>query len=330
MERTIFTNRWYALKPSKLVKKAPCSVNMLGKDLVLWRNRDDQVVVQGDICPHRGAKLSLGKLKKNGTSKCIVCPYHGWQFDSEGTLVQLPAESDSQLLNKVKIDTVHSMESGGLVWACFGTPLSPSPPVVPEMNNRDWISVTGQETFEADWVTSLENSIDLAHVNFVHSDFGDPQNGHVDVEKIKEVSSDHFVMKSTIHHKSDSILLRFTDNPSVKVTHDVLLPNTISIKFWVRDIMQVITYVTYTPIKGNKTLINWVFLRKPRIPIADAILNRSFVNGMNKAIREDKLIVESLECPPHRINIDIDNIQVKFRKQLVTLSHSEPTSMFID
>jgi len=328
MERTIFTNRWYAMKPSRMVQRKPVRVPFLGGDLVVWRNRDKQVVVQDDTCPHRGARLSMGKVARNG---CIECPYHGWQFDSDGALTSLPADSTSNLVGNTHISSFETVEMGGLVWACMGNLDGPrySPPVIKEMHSRDWVYVTGEETFDADWVTTLENSIDVSHVNFVHSDFGDPDNGHVEIDAVRKRANDRLVLESTICHKSENLLLKFTENPEVRVTHDIFLPNTVSIKFWVRDIMQVITYVTYTPLKDNKTLVNWVFLRKPKVPLLDGLLNASFDEGMQRAIREDKAIVESISNPPNRVNTVADRIQVLFRRELDRLMLSEPSAKYI-
>uniref|UniRef100_A0A6C0F932 Rieske domain-containing protein n=1 Tax=viral metagenome TaxID=1070528 RepID=A0A6C0F932_9ZZZZ len=324
MERTLFTNRWYALRPSKYVKRKPSSVDFLGSNVAIWRNLENQVIVQNNTCPHRGAKLSMGKTKNN----CIECPYHGWKFDSEGNLVDLPADKNSSLINNTSIDTYHTIESGGFVWVCIGTPDGYNPPVLKEMHSKEWISVTGQEIFDADWLTTLENSIDITHVNFVHSDFGDSQNGHVDVDEIKDKFQDHLVMKSTIRHKSESLLLKFTENPNAKIRHDLLFPNTVAIRFWIQNLMEVITYVTYTPLNDNKTLVNWSFLRKPRILFLDGLLNKSFDEGMKKAILEDKEIVESLSQIENRLNIAPDKIQILFRKRLEKLQLLEPTHLY--
>ena len=323
MEKTIFTNRWYGLKPSKSVKNIPKRVEFLGRDVVVWRNKENNVVIQDDLCPHRGARLSMGSVDRKNS--CITCPYHGWKFDDEGVLKELPADGASNLVDNYKINTYETMESGGLIWACIGKPDGYNPPVIKEMHSRNWISVTGDAIFENDWLTTLENALDVSHVNFVHSDFGDAENGHVDIDSTSEVSEEHLLLKSTIRHKSESILLKFTENPNVKVTHDVLLPNTVSIKFWVRNYLKVITYVTYTPLSNNRTLLNWVFLRSPKYPIVDWILNPLFIDGMEKAIKEDKLIVESIMNPPNRINTTPDKIQIMFRNQLEKLKLSEPT-----
>jgi len=40
-----------------------------------------------NLCPHRGAPLSDGRLE----GKTVICPWHGWQFDvTTGALVVSP------------------------------------------------------------------------------------------------------------------------------------------------------------------------------------------------------------------------------------------------
>ena len=328
MERTLFLNRWYALRPSRLVNPTkPLGVKLLGHDLVLWRNQENQIVVNNNVCPHRGAKLSMGKVTPN--KKCIECPYHGWQFDDSGNLVNVPSMQECSLENKLSIDTYTTMESGGLIWFCPGSPASGyNPPVIREMHDKTWTYVTGYDVFDNDWLTTLENSIDITHVNFVHSDFGDRQNGAVKEIDIKTKAVDHLRMYSTINHKSDSALLKFSENPEVRVKHTILLPNTVCIQFWVKDILNVITYVTYTPISDNKTIINWVFLRHPKIPLFDSILDYFFNQGMTKAIIEDKHIVNSLDSTSldTRLSVQPDIIQEKFRAQLKKMKMYEPTT----
>ena len=44
-----------------------------------------------DVCPHRGAPLHMGWVAEVEGHDCVVCPYHGWAFDSEGRLRDVPA-----------------------------------------------------------------------------------------------------------------------------------------------------------------------------------------------------------------------------------------------
>jgi len=55
----------------------PHAVTLLGEDVVLWRDGSGAVRAMKDQCPHRGAKLSMGRVE-NGR---LECGYHGWQFE---------------------------------------------------------------------------------------------------------------------------------------------------------------------------------------------------------------------------------------------------------
>lgn len=328
MERTLFTNRWYALKPSRLVKRVPIEVPILGHNAVVWRTKENQIALQSNVCPHRGAKLSMGKVSED--RRCIECPYHGWQFDNKGKLVDIPSCDAPGVMDNVSIDTWQTVESGGLIWFCTGPTCTNNPPIIKEMHNSNWVCVTGQDVFQNDWITTLENSIDITHVNFVHSDFGDANNGSVKDIDVTVKKHDHLVMHSTIHHKSDNVLLKFTERPDVRVRHDILLPNTVSIQFWIQNILNVITYVTYTPLSNNQTLINWVFLRHPRLSIVDPLLDYFFIEGMQRAISEDKAIVNSLKSSKQRVSVPPDIIQNKFRSMLTQLRNVEPSTEYGD
>ena len=81
-------NQWYAVLESREVKRGkPVGVTRLGEKMVFWRDRAGKVVAQSDLCPHRGVALSAGELKGD----CIMCPFHGFEFDASGKCVVIPA-----------------------------------------------------------------------------------------------------------------------------------------------------------------------------------------------------------------------------------------------
>ena len=85
-------NQWYALtfnsyipNPSESAEAVPAAV--FGHPLVLWRSEDDgEVHCADDVCPHRSAALSEGRLR-DGNLECL---YHGWEFESKGQCVRIP------------------------------------------------------------------------------------------------------------------------------------------------------------------------------------------------------------------------------------------------
>ena len=81
-------NYWYAVEhASKITPGKPHAIKALGEDLVIWRKQNGDIVAQSDLCVHRGALLSGGEL----IDDCLVCPYHGWEFNDQGKCEKIPA-----------------------------------------------------------------------------------------------------------------------------------------------------------------------------------------------------------------------------------------------
>lgn len=52
------------------------AVNTLIGEIGLFRTEDDRVFALDNLCPHKGARLSLGSIEDG----FVVCPMHGWKF----------------------------------------------------------------------------------------------------------------------------------------------------------------------------------------------------------------------------------------------------------
>ena len=78
------------------VKEKPVGVEILGEKVVLFRDSTGTVRCINDVCPHRGAPLHQGWVAEVAGHDCVVCPYHGWAFDAEGILRDVPAAETSE------------------------------------------------------------------------------------------------------------------------------------------------------------------------------------------------------------------------------------------
>src|SRR4051812_14731371 len=80
-------NYWYPILMSEeLPSGRALSVRRLGEDLVAWRGGDGRPHVLVDRCPHRVARLSLGRVMGDN----LQCAYHGLRFDGSGRCVMMP------------------------------------------------------------------------------------------------------------------------------------------------------------------------------------------------------------------------------------------------
>ncbi len=173
-----FFQHWYPLSPVEdLDPERPTPVTLLGMRLVIWKPRSSQNYrVFLDQCPHRLAPLSEGRVDdKTGN---LMCSYHGWQFDQQGTCTVIPQAENPEILDKNKdnfcVTSLPVQEENGLLWVwpdiksvelAAKTPL-PLSPQIDESKGFVWTSVV--RDLEYDWQTLIENVADPSHVPFAH------------------------------------------------------------------------------------------------------------------------------------------------------------------
>ncbi|HLT39256.1 MAG TPA: Rieske 2Fe-2S domain-containing protein, partial [Enhygromyxa sp.] len=88
-EPVIIPECWYAIAEARAVRgDRPLGLERLGRRLVLWRDAAGEVACLPAACPHRGADLSLGRVRAGE----IECRYHGFRFASSGACTAVPCE----------------------------------------------------------------------------------------------------------------------------------------------------------------------------------------------------------------------------------------------
>ncbi|CAI5998738.1 unnamed protein product [Closterium sp. NIES-64] len=169
-----------------LNKRVPEPVTILGRPLVIWFDQvSDQWRVFHDLCPHRLAPLSEGRIHESGQ---LQCSYHGWTFSGEGSCGFIPqAPTDGPAVNaspracaRVYPSRVHQ----GIIW--FWPDCSPSaaaeaaaalpPPSLPEFDDPSFRYDTGMADLEYGYEMLMENLLDPAHVPFAHHKYQGDRN----------------------------------------------------------------------------------------------------------------------------------------------------------
>mmetsp|Transcript_6896 Transcript_6896/g.13523 ORF Transcript_6896/g.13523 Transcript_6896/m.13523 type:complete len:518 (-) Transcript_6896:365-1918(-) len=122
------TNYWFpASFSSKLPNNELKGVELFEKPWVLYRDAQGNVGCIKDQCAHRACPLSLGKV----VDGLVECPYHGWQFDSQGDCKKMPS---TRMCKGIGIDALPVVESDGLIWVWAGktAPFPEEPPILGE------------------------------------------------------------------------------------------------------------------------------------------------------------------------------------------------------
>jgi vanillate O-demethylase monooxygenase subunit len=155
---------WLPVAYADEVADAPVPVTLLGERLVLVRYRAG-IRAFADLCPHRGAQVSLGRLAEDR----LMCAYHGWRFDDEGRCTLIPAVPDQRVPPRARLKRYSCVESAGLIWVCPDGEARFAPPTFPEFGDAAF-RVLKVPTY--DWRCGahrrIENFVDLAHIPWVH------------------------------------------------------------------------------------------------------------------------------------------------------------------
>ncbi|UUX95541.1 aromatic ring-hydroxylating oxygenase subunit alpha [Aquabacterium sp. J223] len=145
----------------------PLTVTLLGDDLVLWRDDAGTVQAFPDRCPHRGARLSLGRLRRGtGEPTVLACAYHGWRFAAGGACVHIPAAPGRTPAAGQAVRTFATREAHGLVWVRLGDEGDEAPPAPAGLPAR--AVVCGPFDVATSAPRAVENFLDTAHFGYVH------------------------------------------------------------------------------------------------------------------------------------------------------------------
>lgn len=171
-----------------------------------------------DKCPHRMVPLSEGRVESDGS---LLCSYHGWRFNGEGDLIDLPQSTDGQL-NTLKENPRSNCNSfpvkviNGVLWvwpnsgpdATLESELTPVP-VMPAPTDKNGNPIPEENIiyntynfrelpYGADY-NFLENVVDPAHVpvshhNVVGNRYTDPE--PLNLKTTKQMTKDGFIFEN--------------------------------------------------------------------------------------------------------------------------------------
>jgi phenylpropionate dioxygenase-like ring-hydroxylating dioxygenase large terminal subunit len=170
-------NEWFAVAWSHEVPTGKLVARrLLGRDAVLWRSAQG-IHCWRDLCIHRGAQLSLGKLSGDR----LVCPYHAWEYNTNGQCVHIPAQPNQPPPLKARARTYQARERYGIVWVCVGEPLREPPGFAYADDPAFRLMLAGPYFFRAQGPRVVENFLDVAHLGFVHAGLlGDAQHSEIE------------------------------------------------------------------------------------------------------------------------------------------------------
>lgn len=280
-------NYWYVLALSTEVGSKPASFKIFNKSIVLVRLQN-QLCAYEDRCPHKGVSLSLGHVDEN---KNLRCKYHGWSFDNQGNLAQIPCDTPEVRLPKCKLKSYPVSEQDGLIWIypdTESTPILPAPRYEKLKKTSWWDYVN---TYNSTTSLILENAFDCSHTGFVHPGlFRSEPSHYVDVF-VEETSTG---MKATTSNekkgnKWDPRRLLVSDN-DISHSDEFVLPHTVVVDYTYGP-TKFYTYLFCSPVDENHSR---TFIRiGMKVPFISFLLKPIFYLWIKTVIAQDKIILEN-------------------------------------
>ena len=166
MEAMNEASLWHPVVAADELGGTPLAARLLAEDVVLWRDASGKAHAFADRCPHRGTKLSLGRVVEGGTR--LECPYHGWQFEASGQCVFIPALPAFTPPASHRACTFEVCEASGLVWVRMTAGGSALPAFEAEHDPHLRKLLCGPYLVAASAPRIVENFLDMAHFGFVH------------------------------------------------------------------------------------------------------------------------------------------------------------------
>jgi 5,5'-dehydrodivanillate O-demethylase len=137
-------------------------ITIMNEAFTVYRTEKGRAQVLAPRCAHRNTQLSTGWVE----GECLRCFYHGWMYDSSGQCVDQPAEKET-LAETIKIRSYPTREYLGLIFAYLGAGGAPEFPHLDVFDAEGYIQAQRRPS-GCNFFNQLENSVDEAHINFVH------------------------------------------------------------------------------------------------------------------------------------------------------------------
>ena len=308
METPKLNPNWYVIGESTSFKtNQPTKVTLYGNPIAIWKDKNNNYAAISDICPHRGASISKGRIDK--PTQCIVCPYHTFKYNNHGRMVQTPGQKNmrtTQTFN-FKTDVPHYpiVEKNGWVYL-LNKPLYDigelkyynNPDTIwgePEAEDPRFKGVYLNKLFESDARTVTENSLDILHISELHS-FGNRKNPLPTSDVLDKIADGHHKYTYQYESGEDSIPYRLFGIKHLIVENEYILPHTTVARVRFGSFCNTIITSAFPKSEKQSQLFvkayrdNWVFNN----PLFDALFDKITRDLMEKTLSEDKGVIDTI------------------------------------
>ena len=159
-------DHWYAVEHDRqLTRGRVIEVRFWNRSIAIFRGADGKLGALENRCAHRHVKLSIGEV----TQCALTCAYHGWSYDRQGNLIDVPHEAFGRRFDKVKVRSYPIRSRYGLIWLFPGDPSRADGTAMPEIPELEgparWACVPIVFTWRAHHSIIVDNVSDFTHAH---------------------------------------------------------------------------------------------------------------------------------------------------------------------
>ncbi|WP_298836607.1 aromatic ring-hydroxylating dioxygenase subunit alpha [uncultured Roseobacter sp.] len=314
----ILAGFWHPIAFCHEIADRPVPARLLDVDLVVWRTAGG-ISVARDLCPHRGTRLSAGRIDADQ----LICPMHGLHFDPQGACSKIPSNPDQQarVSPRLRLQSLRVCEKYGIVWTCLADnpawPLPDWPGLRDPALKRVFVP---PNTWAAAASRHVENFNDVAHFPWVHKEtFGGSEEDRFPSYDVEETP--YGLMFQLGYDEGGN---RFPDDVPgdsrhVVYTYQLTWPFSTIIIIQPNDS----TYVQYfadtvCPVSAHETRIFQVATDTTGAPDEDFLIAESLmINDEDKALVEAQRPEDLPLNVRDEVHIPADAMSVAYRRGLV-------------
>lgn len=174
----IFKTQWlYAGSMAQIPKAGDYFLYHLQNDsIIIIRGNNNEVYAHYNTCRHRGSAICLND---SGHAAKLICPYHQWVYDKDGTLLNARMMPDSFEKEGYNLHSAHVQVVEGLIFICLSKTApgfssiqkSLSPYLKPYDIANAKLACKKNYTLKANWKLIAENFRECYHCGGAHPEY---------------------------------------------------------------------------------------------------------------------------------------------------------------
>ncbi|MFK7766425.1 MAG: Rieske 2Fe-2S domain-containing protein [Mariniblastus sp.] len=239
-------NYWHVIAlVSEIKRGSSIKRELYGHRFLIWRDQAGVFHALTDCCAHKKAPLEVADFNQNK----IVCPYHGWEYDQNGTLTNIPSSPSCCEKLKCKVGDFLVCEKYDFVWIYLGDPKLPKNGI-PDLARFDsWSKCFLKKEFQTSEDLLIDNFMDPTHTGLVHD--GLIRSSQNSCEHCVKVTTSELGVLVDFEEQTEAVGLgmRFLFGKEMRVKHtdEFLFPNLVRVIYAINGVERFVALIACSP-----------------------------------------------------------------------------------